>query len=182
MKRLLRYTILFAILCFEFSSSLLSQDAIYHLEIVSDSIKATQPQQVSPVLRQPKSGKLAIALSAALPGAGQVYAKRYYTIPIIWGCGAFFYSQYHKADSYYKDFREQYRLSVEQDTISHIGNTFYKSTRDYYHDKRDEFTLYLALTYILNIVDAYVGATLYDFDVSTQLNGGVTLRYRIPLR
>lgn len=123
-----------------------------------------------------------MVLSAVLPGAGQVYAERYYTIPLIWGFGAFFYSQYNQANAYYRDFRNRYEVSVKNDTLTHTGNAYFKEVRDYYHDKRDEFLIYLAVTYILNVLDAYVGATLYDFDISPQLNGGVTLRYRISLR
>ena len=34
-----------------------------------------------------KSGSFAMLLSALLPGAGQVYVHRYYTIPFIYGFG-----------------------------------------------------------------------------------------------
>ncbi len=129
-----------------------------------------------------KSGTLAIALSAILPGAGQLYAERYYTIPLIYGFGAFFYSQFRVANNYYKEYCSLYSESVQLDTVMNIGNTYYKNVRDFYRDKRDEFALYLLLTYLLNIMDAYVGATLYDFDVSPQLNGSIVFRYRVPLR
>ena len=45
-----------------------------------------------------KSGSLAMLLSALLPGAGQVYAHRYYTIPIFWGFGVYFSSVAIKAN------------------------------------------------------------------------------------
>jgi len=131
---------------------------------------------------QAKSGSLAMLLSAVLPGAGQVYAHRYYTIPIFWGFGAYFASVAVKANNQYEDYRGKFSESVRLDTTAHAGNQNLLSARDFYHDQRDEFILYLGLTYILNIIDAYVGATLYDFDVSDELGGSAKIQFRVPLR
>jgi hypothetical protein len=134
-----------------------------------------------------KSGSLAMLFSALLPGAGQVYAHRYYTIPIFWGFGVYFSSVAIKANKQYMDNRGKFSESVRLDTAAQSGNlnqiqANLLSARDFYHDQRDEFILYLALTYFLNIVDAYVGATLYDFDVSDNLGGSAKIQFRIPLR
>jgi len=135
-----------------------------------------------------KSGSLAMLFSALLPGAGQVYAHRYYTIPFIWGLGAFFTSVAIKANNQYMDYRGKFSGAVRLDTtIALTGKlndteTYLQSARDFYHDQRDEYILYLGLTYILNIIDAYVGATLYDFDVSDELGGSAKIQFRIPLR
>jgi hypothetical protein len=129
-----------------------------------------------------KSGSLAMLLSALLPGAGQVYAHRYYTIPIFWGFGVYFSSIAIKANNQYADFRGKFSESVRLDTIAHQGNQQLLSNRDFYRDQRDEFILYLGLTYLLNIIDAYVGATLYDFDVSDELGGSAKIQFRVPLR
>ena len=129
-----------------------------------------------------KSGNLAMLFSAILPGSGQVYAHRYYTIPLIWGFGYYFASSAIKANNQYMDWRGRYSESVRLDSINHSGNAYTLSVREFYHNQRDEFIFYLALTYLLNIVDAYVGATLYDFNVSDDLGGNAQLRFRIPLR
>ena len=129
-----------------------------------------------------KSGSLAMLFSALLPGAGQVYARRYYTIPFIWGLGAFFTSVAIKANNQYMDYRGKFSESVRLDTIAHSGDQNLLSARDFYHDQRDEYILYLGLTYFLNIIDAYVGATLYDFDVSDELGGSAKIQFRVPLR
>lgn len=126
-----------------------------------------------------KSGSLAMLFSALLPGAGQVYAHRYYTIPLIYGFGVYLSSIAIKANSQYEDYRGKYSESVRLDTI---GDQNLLSARDFYHNQRDEFILYLGLTYFLNIIDAYVGATLYDFDVSDELGGGAKIQFRVPLR
>jgi hypothetical protein len=128
-----------------------------------------------------KSGNLAMLFSAILPGSGQVYAHRYYTIPLIWGFGYYFASSAIKANNQYMDWRAKYSESVRLDT-THSGDAYTLSVREFYHNQRDEFIFYLALTYFLNIIDAYVGATLYDFNVSDDLGGNAKLRFQIPLR
>ena len=134
-----------------------------------------------------KSGSLAMLLSALLPGAGQVYAHRYYTIPVWWGFGIYFGSVAFKANNQYMDYRGKFSEAVRLDTIAQSGrlNNYVQNlhdNRDFYHDQRDEFILYLSLTYILNIIDAYVGATLYDFDVSDELGGSAKIQFHVPLR
>jgi len=131
--------------------------------------------------RNAKSGSLAMLLSAVLPGAGQIYAHRYYTIPLIWGFGAYFTSIAIKANRQYLDYQKRFAESVVLDTVKHTGDAYMLSTRDFYRNQRDEYYVYLALTYFLNIIDAYVGATLYDFDVSDQLGGSAAIRLKIPL-
>jgi len=129
-----------------------------------------------------KSGNLAMLLSAVLPGAGQVYAHRYYTIPLIWGCGVYFGSQWISANNFYKDYQDKFSESVRLDTTTHTGIEGLKKARDEWRNYRDGFAVYLVLTYFLNIIDAYVGATLYSFDVSDDLGGSAALKFRIPLR
>lgn len=132
--------------------------------------------------KQAKSGNLAMLFSAILPGSGQVYAHRYYTIPLIWGFGYYFASSAIKANNQYMDYRGKFSETVRLDTINHTGDAYTLSVREFYHNQRDELIFYLALTYFLNIIDAYVGATLYDFNVSDDLGGNAKLRFQIPLR
>ncbi len=129
-----------------------------------------------------KSGSLAMLFSALLPGAGQVYAHRYYTIPFIWGFSAYFISVAIKANNQYMDYRGKFSESVKLDIINNSGDQNLLSARDFYHDQRDEYILYFGLTYFLNIIDAYVGATLFDFDVSDELGGSAKIQFHVPLR
>jgi hypothetical protein len=128
-----------------------------------------------------KSGSLAMLLSALLPGAGQVYAHRYYTLPVWWGFGIYFGSIANNANNRYLDYRGKFSESVRLDTAKHTGDPYLLNARDFYRDQRDEFLLYLGLTYFLNIIDAYVGAVLYDFDVSDELGGSAKIQVRVPL-
>ncbi len=143
----------------------------------ADSLKS----DTMAVVRQSKSALTAVLLSALLPGAGQIYTERYWKVPLILGFGAYFVRQWARADGLYENAREKYRLSVERGENGGQGDGQALYERNFYRDERDRFGFYIALTYLLNILDAYVGASLYDFDVDDSLNG-VALRIQIPLR
>ncbi|HEX9614950.1 MAG TPA: DUF5683 domain-containing protein [Bacteroidota bacterium] len=129
-----------------------------------------------------RSPAVATLLSAALPGAGQIYAERYWTIPLVWGFGYWFVRNYIQLDRKYDEWADAYSRSLIQP--GNISLSDVKRVRDFYHDERDRFAFYIALTYVLNIVDAYVGASLYNFDVSEDLAGSELIRakVRIPIQ
>ncbi len=163
------------------TSALIRPDTAGSAYSQSDTLVLKSETVVPAIQRSAKSGTLAMALSAVLPGAGQIYAHRYYTIPIFWGFGAFFASQWVKANDGYRMYSRLFAESVHLDTLNHAGSSYWLKNRDIWHDYRDEFAIYIILTYVLNIVDAYVGATLYSFDVSDNLGGNAEIRFRIPL-
>jgi hypothetical protein len=165
------------------SSALVKPDTTEVSSASSDTLRYQFTNMRLSDERQAKSGNLAMLFSAILPGSGQVYAHRYYTIPLILGFGYYFTSSAIKANNQYMDWRGKYSESVRLDSSkSRSGDSYALSVREFYHNQRDEFIFYLALTYFLNIIDAYVGATLYDFNVSDDLGGSAKLRFRIPLR
>ncbi|NWG27777.1 MAG: hypothetical protein HXY48_04500 [Ignavibacteriaceae bacterium] len=112
----------------------------------------------------------AVARSAIIPGLGQFYNESYWKIPVIWGVGALFISGWVYNNNLYKDYKD---LFIE------TGNNTYLSYRDFYRDQRDNFTIYLVLLYILNLVDAYVDAHLYDFTVEEDfITGSSRAKFR----
>jgi len=128
-----------------------------------------------------RSPALATVMSAVLPGSGQIYAGRYWTIPLIWGFGYWFARNYIQLDRKYDEWAANYRRSLEQGPPGGLGDRYARDLRDFYRDERDRFAFYLAITYVLNIVDAYVGASLYSFDVGEDLDGGASVRAEIRL-
>jgi hypothetical protein len=107
---------------------------------------------------------LAIGLSAVLPGAGQVYNEQIWKAPIIFaafgGC-------------IYGALLQNHRMQYTQDSIDNQiargdleAASKYTSVRDFYRDDRDKFYIYAGLVYIANLLDAYISAHLFDFDVS----------------
>jgi hypothetical protein len=115
-----------------------------------------------------------------VPGAGQIYTGRYWKIPIIWGAGIYFGSIWNRANNLYEDARDRFQASLAQS--GGRGDAQARHERDFYRDERDRFAFYIAITYALNIIDAYVGASLYNFDVSDDLGGNARLSINIPIK
>jgi hypothetical protein len=142
---------------------------------------AVSPETVS--VRQTKSPERAVLFSAVLPGLGQIYTKSYWKLPIIWGLGGYYIHGWITNNNRYHDFQDQYRKSLE---LSAEGDLQLKNLRDFYHNQRDSYAWYFGILYLANLIDAYVTASLYDFDVSDDLSlhivseGQVlTLRWRL---
>jgi hypothetical protein len=102
-----------------------------------------------------------MGLSALLPGAGQIYNESYWKAPIIIGiCGWLVY-EWIQSNNLYKDYHDQYQASITQTAPN--GNSRMLTIREFYRDQRDGFAWYLGLLYTINILDAYVDASLFDF-------------------
>jgi len=137
------------------------------LVIVSTSSNGQeQTEENSPtdsVFVMHKSPWGAVLRSAVLPGFGQFYNESYWKIPVIWGAGALLISGWVYNNNLYND---------NKDLYTNTGQTIYQYRRDFYRNQRDNFTIYLVVLYILNLVDAYVDAHLYDFTVEEDLITG----------
>ncbi|MBT8378616.1 MAG: hypothetical protein KJN64_05265 [Ignavibacteria bacterium] len=113
----------------------------------------------------------AVLRSAILPGFGQFYNESYWKIPVIWGIGALLVSGWVHNNGLYKE---------NGDLFIQSGNETYRQRRDFYRDQRDNFTIYLVITYLLNLVDAYVDAHLFDFDVEENFgSAAIRMNYRL---
>lgn len=103
-----------------------------------------------------KSAFTAVLLSAAIPGAGQIYNESYWKAPLIWGISGWLVYNWVQNNNSYKENRDLFLKTNDDD---------YRRLRTFYRDQRDLFTIYMGLTYLLNLVDAYVDAQLFDFTV-----------------
>ena len=103
-----------------------------------------------------KSPWTAVLLSAAVPGAGQIYNESYWKAPLIWAISGWLVYNWIQNNKNYKETSNLYLQTNEKS---------YQEYRTFYRDQRDMFTIYLGLTYLLNLVDAYVDAQLFDFTV-----------------
>lgn len=155
-------------------------DTLIHLN--EDSLIAAQIGIVDTTILPPKSTTIATLSSMILPGAGQIYNESYWKAPVVWGLGYYFYSVYKKQDDQYMIYRFQYDTSIT--AKQPFGDTQLRSIRDFYKGQRNEFGWYIAITYILNVLDAYVDAALYNFEVSPNLQGTNEWRVqaKIPIR
>lgn len=120
----------------------------------------------------------AAILSAILPGAGQVYNKKYWKVPLVYaGLGAFGYFIY-KNHTEYSQYRQIYRSLVDTVRGNEIESPYsseqLKILKEGARRNRDFFVIISCAWYAANIVDALVDAYLYDFDVSDNLSLKIT--------
>ena len=124
--------------------------------------------------KQTKSPTGAMLRSMVIPGWGQLYNESYWKIPIVWGAlGAFAYAWKWNDDkvNYYDD-----KYHSEQ-------NTGYYELREFYRNQRDLNTVFFVLVYLLNVVDAYVDAHMFDFEVKSVSFSGFSeakIKMKIP--
>jgi hypothetical protein len=130
------------------------------------------------------SPRSAAIRSAILPGLGQIYNKKYWKLPIIYGalgtCGVIF--AYNLKN--YKDTRFAYRVKYNM-RVNHTDSALYNSIRqnlkllseESLRNYRNQFrrdidysVLVFILLWGLNVVDATVDAHLKTFDVSPDLS------------
>lgn len=126
--------------------------------------------------------KKATTLSTICPGAGQIYNKSYWRVPIVIGGMASTIYTIDWNNRGYQRFKTAYNLRVdyENNPDNYPGgsadefrgaysSTFLKNLKDSYRRNRDLCILLTAGVYILQIVDAHVDAHLKDFDISDDL-------------
>ena len=109
------------------------------------------------VLVMSKSPWGAVLRSAIIPGWGQFYNESYLKIPVIWGLGIWLGYEWKTNNDLYQEYRSKYiETGIEND----------RRVRTFYRDQRDLITIYMVIVYLANLVDAYVDANLFDFDVT----------------
>ncbi|MDP1676540.1 MAG: DUF5683 domain-containing protein [Bacteroidota bacterium] len=168
-------------------------DTLSKLHLNEDSLIAAQIGVVDTTVLPPKSTTIAMLSTMILPGAGQIYNESYWKAPVVWGLGYYFYSVYKNQNKLYREVRTKYEtaLIAHDTTTNAIAKedlskqiSYYLDTRKFHERQRNEFGWYLAITYVMTILDAYVDAALYNFEVSPNLQGTNDWRMqaRIPIR
>ncbi|MCC6599552.1 MAG: hypothetical protein IT223_02645 [Crocinitomicaceae bacterium] len=113
-------------------------------------------------------------LAAALPGAGQIYNKKYWKLPILYA--GFGVCTYFIADNTknYHEWKNAYVASADGNptTVPSIDPLKYNLNKgqELYHRWLDISYMCLAGVYILQIIDANVDAHLFYYDVSRNLS------------
>lgn len=134
----------------------------------------------------------AVWYSALMPGAGQIYNRKYWKLPIL--VGGFMGLAYGISfnNRYFTDYSNAYRDAYSNDpnANSYINFLPYsyrdnkewieknkewirsslKSKKDYYRRNRDLCVVGMLAVYGLAMIDAYVDAQLYTFDISPDVS------------
>ena len=151
----------------------LSTDTISAL--LTDTISPS-PTDTSLVKEKKHSPKLAGLLSAAVPGLGQAYNKKYWKIPIDYaGFAATGFCVYH-FHKLYASYRDEYRNRLNENyellnpDWQHL-NTENINTWKQYHQRNMQLSIIvLSIWYFVNILDAVVDAHLMTYDISDNLS------------
>ena len=132
--------------------------------------------------------KKATTLSTIFPGAGQIFNKSYWRVPIVWGGIASTIYTIDWNNRGYQRFKTAYSLVIDYEKLSPderlekypngapdefggaYSSTFLKNLKDSYRRNRDLCIILTAGVYLLNILDAHVDAHLQDYDISDDLS------------
>ncbi len=130
----------------------------------------------------------ALWLALVLPGAGQIYNRKYWKLPIVYGgfIGCIYALTWN--NMMYKDYSQAYLDIMDDDpgTASynkflHLGTQItganetrykqiFKTRKDKYRRWRDMSFFVMIGVYALSVIDAYVDAELSVFDISKDLS------------
>ncbi|MBI3138816.1 MAG: hypothetical protein HYZ15_09550 [Sphingobacteriales bacterium] len=183
--------IVFSFLCFLFLSAadLCAQENEPAVPLRNDSLPVVSKKTVTGSNRydsaiKAHSPRKAAIRSAILPGLGQIYNKKYWKLPIVYGAlgtcsGIFFYNLKN-----YKDTRFAYRVKYNmqyngtdtalftqiRDNLKPLDIESLKYYRNSFRRDIDYSALFFILLWGLNVVDATVDAHLKSFDVSPDLS------------
>ena len=113
--------------------------------------------------------------SAALPGLGQGYNKKYWKIPIIYGSGVVIGYFINYNNQLYKQYRDGLIALIDQDERTEpleprLHQNDYQRAVDYWRRNRDLLMIGTLLLYEMNIVDAHVDAHLELFTIEDDIS------------
>lgn len=154
--------------------------------VVVDSNRVKKPKRDWNTWRP--NPKRALWLALVLPGAGQIYNRKYWKLPIIYGgfMGCIYALTWN--NMMYKDYSQAYLDIMDNDpgTASynkflHLGveindqnmeryKSLFKSRKDKYRRWRDLSFFVMLGVYAISVIDAYVDAELSEFDISKDLS------------
>jgi len=132
--------------------------------------------------------KRALWLALVIPGGGQIYNRKYWKLPLVYGgfMGCIYAMSWN--NSMYMDYSQAYLDLMDDDPNTQSYNQFlhlgmqitpanadrykdiFKKRKDKYRRWRDLSFFCLIGVYALSVIDAYVDAELSVFDISKDLS------------
>lgn len=128
----------------------------------------------------------ALWLAMVFPGGGQIYNRKYWKLPIVYGgfVGCTYALNWN--NKMYKDYSQAYLDIMDDDPNTNSYEDFlplnsniagqetrykelFKKRKDLFRRQRDLSIFCFIGVYLLSVIDAYVDAELSDFDISKDL-------------
>lgn len=152
-----------------------------HNSNYEDSLPAAK---VDSLIKAQNSPRKAAIRSAIIPGWGQIYNKKYWKAPIVWGAlgvtGYIFVDNLHTYQDLKFAYAAKYKTTLNppdssdydqiKDQYKPIGLESLKAGRDQFRQYVDYAAVFFILFWALNVVDATVDAHLKAFDISPDLS------------
>ena len=183
-----------SILTFEMPDSLLNivkDSTTTHISLVStDSLP--HPKQKRDWKSWRPNPKKALWLAIVIPGAGKIYNRKFWKLPIIYGgfVGCAYAMRwnnmmYHDYAQAYLDLKDNDPNTKSYTKFQRLGTRItpayqsryeelFKNRKDRYRRWRDLSFFVMCGVYAISIIDAYVDASLSEFDISGDLTMRVT--------
>lgn len=160
-------------------------DTIATSVVITDSVPAKKKRDWNTWRPNPKR---AMWLAIVLPGAGQIYNRKYWKLPIFYGgfVGCLYAlswngQMYHDYSQAYVDLMDNDPNTQSYNDFLHLGTTIDESNKAHYQEifskRKDRYRKWRDLSvfaligvYALSVIDAYVDASLSEFDISDDLS------------
>jgi hypothetical protein len=176
----MRLQILFVLIliCLGFSNQLLAQEPPEENPAIKDTANMPRlselPVEIAPIDSAQSHSVKTATLLALLPGAGQIYNRKYWKVPIVYaglGTTIYFARENHLL---YREFLDAFFASTDDDSSTIYNGTFTPAQlielQDIYRRYRDLNLILTAVVYGLQILDAHVDAHLFYYDISDDLS------------
>ena len=129
-------------------------------------------------------------LALIIPGGGQIYNRKYWKLPIVYGGFVGCLYAYNWNGQMYKDYRQAYLDIMDSDPNTDSFKDFFrpgynfeankeylksvfKKRKDRYRRWRDLSIFSFIGVYAISVIDAYVDAQLAGFDITEDINHSI---------
>lgn len=161
------------------------EDSVELARLIGEPVKLQQKRDWS---KWRPEAKRAMWLAIVLPGAGQIYNRKYWKLPIFYGgfvgCAyaiTWNNQMYHDYSQAYLDIMDDDPQTQSYNTFLHLGakitsanepryKELFRKRKDRYRRWRDMSVFVMIGVYALSVIDAYVDASLSEFDISKDLS------------
>jgi len=134
---------------------------------------APEDSAIQEEVKKDRTPHKAAMYSALIPGLGQIYNKKYWKLPIIYGATGMLIYYFDYNNNQYNDLTTAYVRMFSGEITEYQGVTdinIISRAKDEARRNRDLNVISLAAIYLLNIVDATVDAHLFDYEINDDLS------------
>lgn len=148
---------------------------------------STRQEPALPKKRFVPNPNKAVWMALVIPGAGQIYNRKYWKLPLIYGgfVGCAYALNWNS--QMYKDYSQAYLDIMDDDPNTKSFEDFlppsvningqesryqeiFRKRKDLYRRQRDLSIFCFIGVYLLSVIDAYVDAELSNFDISKDIS------------